>query len=295
MACRMLSRHHSLCSLTSAPICAVLHTSLESPPAGCTREYESCALRETTLRVSRESSVHHCLSLKAVLSFSLRDSTTVWSAEASNTTGVVVVLGKTSCVPSLLLSCTAARVLRARLHPRAPVSASLTVYRLLLNAVRHPCLSCDASTSAECFEASLPHLSRSLRAPSTSEPSRSSQACHLLEVRTIMFWTLRFCIPLLLSWDFGLDRACIRPRPSWTSGVDSRDLWNILWNICTRFSFSLLGHTGLLWHSSPPSATLHTCPPAVGHALLSWVLGSQSLAVFLSSRPFGTCFIHHIQ
>ena len=126
MACRMLSRHHSLCSLTSAPICAVLHTSLESPPAGCTREYESCALRETTLCVSRESSVHHCLWLKAVLSFSLRDSTTVWSAEASNTTGVVVVLGKTSCVPSLLLSCTAARVLRARLHPRAPVHSRYT-------------------------------------------------------------------------------------------------------------------------------------------------------------------------
>ena len=27
----------------------------------------------------------------------------------------------------------------------------------------------------------------------------------------------------------------------------------------------------------------------------SWVLGSQSLAVLLSSRPFGTCLIHHIQ
>ena len=41
----MLSRHHSLCSLTSALICAVLHTSLESPLAGCTREYASCAFR----------------------------------------------------------------------------------------------------------------------------------------------------------------------------------------------------------------------------------------------------------
>ena len=38
-----------------------------------------------------------------------------------------------------------------------------------------------------------------------------------------------------------------------------------------------------------------TRPPAVGTALLSWVLESQSLAVSLSSRPFGTCFIHHIQ
>ena len=105
----MLSRHHSLCSLTSALICAVLHTSLESPPAGCTREYASCALRETTLCASRETSFHHCLSLKAVLSSRLRDSTTAWSAEAFNTTGVVVVRGKTSRVPSLCISCTAAR------------------------------------------------------------------------------------------------------------------------------------------------------------------------------------------
>ena len=49
MAGLMLSQHHSLGSLTSALVCAVLHT----PPAGCTREYPSC--------VHRESSVHHCL------------------------------------------------------------------------------------------------------------------------------------------------------------------------------------------------------------------------------------------
>ena len=52
-AARVLSRHRSLCSLTSALIHAVLHNSLESPPTGCTREYASC--------VHRESSVHHCL------------------------------------------------------------------------------------------------------------------------------------------------------------------------------------------------------------------------------------------
>ena len=96
----MLSRHHSPCSLTSALICAVLHTSLESSPAGCAREYQSCALRETT---------YHCLSLKAVLSSRLRDSTTAWSAEAFNATCVVVVRSKSSRVPSLFLSCTAAR------------------------------------------------------------------------------------------------------------------------------------------------------------------------------------------
>ena len=53
VACLMLSWHPPLCSLTSALICAVLHTSPESPPAGCTREYASC--------VHRESSVLHCL------------------------------------------------------------------------------------------------------------------------------------------------------------------------------------------------------------------------------------------
>ena len=78
----MLSRHPSLCSLTSALICAVLHTSLEPPPADCTRECASCANRETTLCASRESSVHHCLSLKDVLSSCLRDSATAWAAEA---------------------------------------------------------------------------------------------------------------------------------------------------------------------------------------------------------------------
>ena len=41
-----------------------------------------------------------------------------------------------------------------------------------------------------------------------------------------------------------------------TSFLDLREelihiltLWNIFWNICTGFSFSLLGHTGLLWDS----------------------------------------------
>ena len=43
MACLMHSPHPSLYSLTSALICAVLQTSLESPAAGCIREYASCA------------------------------------------------------------------------------------------------------------------------------------------------------------------------------------------------------------------------------------------------------------
>ena len=57
------------------------------------------------------------------------------------------------------------------------------------------------------------------------------------------------------------------------------------------------------WVALGLSATLR--PPAVDHALFHgflgpgpwlvslWVLGSHSLAVLLSSRPFGTCFIQH--
>ena len=116
----------------------------------------------------------------AVLSPRLRDSTTAWSAEVFNATAVVVVRSKNSCHISLSLAllrddqpCMHLNYASTRLRPRAPVSASLAVYRHLLNAVRPPCLSCDASASAECFEASLPLLPGSARAPSTSETSRS--------------------------------------------------------------------------------------------------------------------------
>ena len=68
---------------------------------------------------------------------------------------------------------------------RPPVSVSLAVYRLLQNASRLLCLTCRGLHA-------LP-ARPSLRAP-------SSQARHLLEVRTIVFWTLRFCVPLLLSF-----------------------------------------------------------------------------------------------
>ena len=79
----------------------------------------------------------------------------------------------------------------------------------------------------------LKHVTCSRYAPSCSGPGASASHC-------------------CSAGTLGLDRACIRPRPSWTSGSDSRALWNILWNICSHFSFSLLGHTGLLWHSSLP-------------------------------------------
>ena len=124
--------------------------------------------------------------------------------------------------------------------------------------------SCETSLAvfrlpAECFEASLPLLPRSLRAPSTSEPSRF----------------------LISSMSLARGNA---PSCSGPCASASHCLWirldtskNIFWNICTRFSFSLLGHTGLLL----PSATLHTCQQLV-------------LAMTSSLPAVGTCFIHHI-
>ena len=127
---------------------------------------------------------HHCLSLKAALSSRLRDSATVWSAEAFNTTGVVVRLLVSHLSFSLaLLRGDQPRTASTRLHPKAaPVRASLR-RRLPAEYCETSCerLSCGIPTSAECFEASLPLLPGSSRAP------------------TIMFWTLRFCVPLLVD------------------------------------------------------------------------------------------------
>ena len=96
---------------------------------------------------------------------------------------------------------------------------------LLLNVARTPCLTCDASTSAECFEASLPHLSRASRAPGTSEPSSS-----LISSTSLARGAHRHVMDLCASAShccsagtLGFDHACIRPRPSWTSGSNSRD------------------------------------------------------------------------
>ena len=104
-ACPMISRHPSL---GKSYLSAHLRFAAYISPVSCTREYASCAHRETTLCASRKSSVHHCLSLKAVLSSRLRESTTAWSVEAFNTTNMVGVRGETSRVPSFFLSCTAA-------------------------------------------------------------------------------------------------------------------------------------------------------------------------------------------
>ena len=115
----------------------------------------------------------------------------------------------------------------------------------------------------------------------------------------MVFWTLRLCIPLLLSWDFGV-RPCMHTATSfWTCRVSST------FSLCGTSSGTsaptLLAVLSQLFCQTELLRELFL--PAVGYALVSWVLGSQSLAVLLwvlgsqslavllSSRPFGACFI----
>ena len=75
----------------------------------------------------------------------------------------------------------------------------------------------------------------------------------------MVFWTLRLCIPLLLSWDFGV-RPCMHTATSSGTSAPTPFLAD---------SSQLFCHTGLL----------RELLPAVGYVLVSWVLGSQPLAV----------------
>ena len=105
-------------------------------------------------------------------------------------------------------------------------------------SVRSVCLSCDASTSAECFEASLPLLPGSSRAPRTSEPSRALRLlcllchglvsvgaccdelfviCRGLHGCTNLFWTLCCCLEHLyplLGHTFLLLSVLVQAAPS---------------------------------------------------------------------------------
>ena len=74
--------------------------------------------------------------------------------------------------------------------------------------------------------------------------------------------------------------------PGLLGGTHPHTLW-IFWNICTRFSFSLLCHMGL---SGILSNTSSACCWPCSFFMGLWV---PTLAVLLSSRPFGTCFIQH--
>ena len=80
-----------------------------------------------------------------------------------------------------------------------------------------PTVACGKPTF--CFEAPSPQLCPGLCvlaadcAARLSFHAHSSQACHWLEIRTMVFWTLRLCIPLPLSWDFGV-RPCMHTATS---------------------------------------------------------------------------------
>ena len=118
----------------AAPGCAV---SLQRSSALCCIHLSSLRLLAVLVstrpaRFVKRHCAYHCLSLKAVLSSRLWDSTTVWSAEAFNTTGAVVVRGKT-----LVSHLSFSLALPARASPRMHLnSASSSSY-----------LSCDAPIS----------------------------------------------------------------------------------------------------------------------------------------------------
>ena len=165
------------------------------------------------------------LSLKAVLSSRMRDSTMAWFAD--HLCGLFAVRPPVSHLSFSLA------LLRGVLLNVARTLCHLRCIDFLLNVARLPCLTY-----------------RGLRAlpARLSLQALSSQARHWLEVRTIMFWTMRFRIALLLSWDFWV-RPCMHAATSWASRGDSGDspgplLIHILtlWNICTRFSFAARSH-----------------------------------------------------
>ena len=93
----------------------------------------------------------------------------------------------------------------------------------------------------------------------------------------------------------GFDSACIRPRPSWTFGSNSLGSLDPF-----SSTFSLSSGTSAHASLSRCSVTMdcfgilsNTSSACYWSCSFSRVLGSQPLAVSLSSRPFGTCFIQH--
>ena len=140
------------------------------------------------------------------------------------------------------------------------------------------CCCCGVPTTAECFEAPSPQLCPCVLvtdcATRLSFHAHSSQACRLLEVRTMVFWTLRLCIPLLLSWDFGVRPCMHTATSSWTFGSHphSHSVEHLLEHLHPLLAVlsQLFCHIGFV---------NSLCLVAVGYAFVSWVLGSQPLAV----------------
>ena len=105
--------------------------------------------------------------------------------------------------------------------------------------------------------------------------AESSQARHWLEIRTMVFWTLRLCVDFF-------------PGPSGL--IHILTLWNIFWNICTHSSRCFVSAVTL-------SCFVNSlCLPAVGTALLcSRVLGSLPWLFvdgFSGPNPWLFYFLH---
>ena len=160
-----------------------------------------------------------------------------------------------------------------RLHPRAPARASL---RRRLSTEYCERLSCGIPTSVECFEASLPLPPGSSRAPSTSEPSLS-----LISSMSLARSTHHHVLVLALLRPTACGSAFTPRRTSAGTSAPA--------SLCCS---ATLGCSGTL---HLPSATLHHLSACCWLRFFIMGPGVPTLAVFLSSRPFGTCFIHHIQ
>ena len=142
------------------------------------------------------------------------------------------------------LTCVA--VFRLLLSTAGHPCLALAMHRLLLSALRFLHLHCPGLhvlTAEYCRGLHVLPVRLSLHV-------HSSQARRWLGVRTTLFWTLRFCFPLLLSWDLEVYTVA-SILDLWVYSRDSQDLllihiltlWicHISWNVCTlRFVTSLV-------------------------------------------------------
>ena len=149
--------------------------------------------------------------------------------------------------------------------------------RLRLNSARgFACWLLASRSTSERVKAHLNNIACSRCAPSRSGPCASESHC-------------------CSAATSGFDRACIRPRPSWTFGRNL-STFSLCGTSSGTSAFVTLGCSGILSNTS--SACCWPCPfsRVPGSRSLAgclWVLGSQPLAVLRSSRPCGTCFVQH--
>ena len=185
---------------------------------------------------------------------------------------------------SLFPSCTAAQA-----SPRVHLNSAST--RLLLNDARPPCLTCGSCQYWSSSEGSCESLTVAcwlLAAGSTSDPSALS---HLKHVTCSKYApscsgphaSASHCCSAASS---GFDRACIRPRPSWTFGCDSGDLPGPF-----SSTFSLCGTSS----GTSAHASLSRCLVTLGRSQQHSILVRLLLAMLFyhgSLGPNPGCFLY---